>query len=257
MLTAGPALAQYHPRPVDDSPLSERYRIEAAFGLWDPSPDMTLTSESLGIVGSNIDLSRDLGLQQTRFGELRLTAKAARKHKFRFQYIPLDYKQEATLARDIIFNGQRYRLGVPVISELDWRAFRYTYEYDFISMSRGFGGVLLDLKQTNVKATLRTPVLDEFTEIHAPVPSIGGIARVYVVPGISVTGEVSGIRIPHSQSYDFNGHYTDFEIYGTVNVTRNFGAQVGYRSFNVDATVDNDVGHFSVKGLFFGGVVRY
>ena len=121
-----------------------------------------------------------------------------RKHKFRFQYIRLDYNQTATLKRDIVFNGKRYSVGLPVISQLDWQAYRFTYEYDFIAMSRGFGGVLLDLKQTHVRASLKSPLpqLDNFTDRSAPVPAIGGIARVYLVPSVSITGELSAIKVP-------------------------------------------------------------
>jgi hypothetical protein len=256
-LTAAPALAQFRPRPINEAPLSERYIIEGAAGLWNPSPDMSITSESLGIIGTRIDFKQDLGLEKTRFKELHVTFHPARKHKFRFQYIPIDYKQTATLRRDIVFNGQRYNVGLPVISELDWKAFRYTYEYDFISMARGFGGFLLDLKQTNVTATLQSPLLDEFTRLKAPVPAVGGIARVYVSPAVSVTGELSGIKIPQNDNYDFRGHYLDLDIYGTFNINRNVGGQFGYRSFNVEAFITDDFGAFTLKGLYFGVVARY
>jgi len=257
LFAATPALAQFRARPMSEAPLSERYIVEAQAGLWNPNPQMSITSESLGILGSTIDFGTDLGLAKTRFTEIRATLHPARKHKFRFQYIPLVYKQETTLRRTLVFNGQRYNIGVPVISELDWRAYRFSYEYDFIAMSRGFGGFVLDLKQNDVKATLNSPVLEEYTRLQAPIPSIGGIARVYVTPAISVTGELSGIRIPKNEQYDFNGHYADFDLYGTFNFSRNVGAQVGYRSFDVEAFINDDSGDFTVKGLYFGLVARY
>jgi len=255
--SATPAVAQYRPRPMAEAPMAERYIIEAQAGLWNPGPEMSITSESLGIIGTKIDFKTDLGLKQTRFKEIRATLHPARKHKLRFQFIPIEYKQNATLSRDIVFNGQRYRVGVPVISELDWKAYRFTYEYDFISMSRGFGGFLLDLKQTDVKATLKSPILEEFTRLQAPIPSIGGIARIYFSPAISVTGELSGIKIPRNESYDFNGHYADLDIYGTLNINRNVGAQFGYRSFDVEAFINDDSGAFTLKGIYFGVVARY
>lgn len=255
--TAGPALAQFRPRPLAEAPLAERYVIEAQAGLWNPSPAMSITSESLGIIGTKIDFKNDLGLSQTRFKELRVTLHPARKHKLRFQVIPLDYNQSTTLRRTLVFNGQRYNIGVPVISELKWTAYRFSYEYDFVSMSRGFGGFVLDLKQTDVTATLKSPILDEYTKLQAPIPAIGGIARVYLTPFVSVTGELSGIKIPRNEQYDFNGHYADLDIYGTVNINRNVGAQFGYRSFDVEAVINDDSGAFTLKGLYFGVVARY
>jgi hypothetical protein len=258
LFSVAPAAAQYRPRPVNDAPPAENFLIEGSFDLWQPSPAMSISSESIGIVGSTIDLRQDLGLTSTRFKELHVVFHPGRKHKFRFQYIPLDYNQTATLKREIVFNAQRYGVGLPVISELDWKAYRFTYEYDFISMRRGFGGVLLDLKQTHIRASLSSPPqLAEYTDRSAPIPAIGGIARVYVVPSVSITGELSGIKVPGSTNYDFSGHYTELDIYGTVNFNRNIGAQLGYRSLDLDAAIDNDSGSFRVRGLYFGVVARY
>ncbi|MGE3178670.1 MAG: hypothetical protein AB7O32_14475 [Vicinamibacterales bacterium] len=260
VLGAVPAAAQYRPRPMAEMPLSERYRIEGSFGLWNPTPEMTVTSESFGVLGTPIDLVNDLGLAKKRLPPMGLTFHPARKHKLRFEYIPLKYSAEAArLPRDVIFNGQRFRAGTTVDSQLDWKAYRFTYEYDFISMSRGFGGFLLDLKATDINLGLQTPTprLDEFTRLRAPVPAVGGIVRIYLIPELSVTGEVSGITVPKRDLYDFNGHYADLNIYGTFNVTRNVGAQFGYRSFDVEAEISNDAGTFTMKGLYFGVVARY
>ena len=51
--------------------------------------------------------------------------------------------------------------------------------------------------------------------------------------------------------------YFDFDLYGTVNFTNNVGAQGGYRSFDVIYKVENDNGDLQLKGLYFGGVVRF
>lgn len=257
VVTATPALAQFQRRSLNDAPLAERYIIEAQGGLWSPGPNMSITSESLGILGTRIDFVSDLGLKRTRFREFRATLHPARRHKFRFQYIPLNYRQSSTLVRSLVFNGQRYDLGLPVNSLLDWKAYRFSYEYDFISRNRGFGGFVLDLKQTDVTARLRSPAAEEYTKLQAPIPSIGGIARVYLNPAVSVTGELTGIRIPRSEQYDFRGHYADLDLYGTWNFNRNIGAQFGYRSFDVEAYIDDDSGAFTVKGLYFGFVARY
>lgn len=259
VLTASPALAQFRPRPVSDPATGESYHIEASAGFWNPSAAMTISSQSLGIVGTTIDFKKDLGLKDQRFGELHAVLKASRKHKFRFQYIPIKYTQLATINREIVFNGQLYRVGLPVSSSLDWKAYRFGYEYDFIVKDRGFGGFILDFKYTDVRASLKTPdsSLDEFAHAQAPIPALGGIVRVYVVPNISITGELTGIKVPDSVSEDFKAHYADLDIYGTVNFTNNIGAQVGYRSFDLGYVVQDDTGSFELRGLYFGVVARY
>jgi hypothetical protein len=257
LLTASPALAQFRPRPVSDPATGERYRIEGSAGFWNPSATMSISSESLGIGGSTIDFKKDLGLKDKRFGELHAVLKAARKHKFRFQYIPIKYAQQAIIPRDIVFNGQLYRVGFPVNSALEWNAYRFGYEYDFIVKDRGFGGFILDFKYTDVRASLQSPANSEFANARAPIPALGGIVRVYLVPMVSITGELTGIKVPDSISKDFKAHYADLDIYSTLNVTRNIGAQLGYRSFDVGYLVERDTGSFTLKGLYFGVVARY
>ena len=52
-----------------------------------------MSSEQLGIPGSQINAKRDLGLTDQRFPILDLQLRPARSHKFRFQYIPVNFTQ--------------------------------------------------------------------------------------------------------------------------------------------------------------------
>jgi hypothetical protein len=262
VLLAAPAHAQFTPRTFDDTPVGERYHIEGSVGFWNPGTKMTISSESLGIPGDDIDFKDDLGLTDQRFKELHVVLKVSRKSKLRFQYIPIKYTQTATVTRDLTFNGQLYRVGLPVESKLSWKAFRFTYEYDFISLPRGFGGFLLDAKYTDVEATLdsptaASPTIHEFMHARAPIPAIGGIARFYVTPNVAVTGELSGIKIPDTVSKKYKAHYVDLDLYGTLNLTPKVGVTGGYRSFDVGYLVDDDTGSFVLKGIYFGVVARY
>ena len=73
LVAAAPASAQYRPRPMAEAPLAERYKIEVSAGLWNPSPEISIASESLGIIGSTIDFVDDLGLAKKRIGALGVT----------------------------------------------------------------------------------------------------------------------------------------------------------------------------------------
>jgi hypothetical protein len=258
------ARAQFTPRTLSDPATGETFHIEGAFGIWMPNTDMTISSEALGIQGSDINFKKDLGLTDQNFTEFHLVLRPARKHKFRFQYIPINFEQEATLTRDLIFQGIRYRVNLPVNSQLNWKAYRFAYEYDFITRNQGFVGFILDAKYTNVTASLQSPI--DFEKIHAraPIPTIGGIGRYYVAPNISITGELTGFKIPDSISKQYKAHYVDLDIYGTLNFNENFGVQGGFRTFDVgynikddDEVTTTDAGSFVLKGLYFGAVARF
>lgn len=259
--TASPALAQFKPRPIgggSSASIDGMYHVEGFLGFWNPTATMTISSESLGIPGDLIDFKKDLGLQDQRFGDFRLVLRPARKHKFRFQGIPINYNNgPVNVSRDIVFNGQRYRANVPVTSTLEWKAYRFGYEYDFISRPRGFGGFFIEAKYTDVMATLATPAFSEFAHARAPIPSIGGIARVNIVPNISATFELSGLKFPEGVVQDFEAHYADLDLYGMFNFTQNVGAQIGYRSLDIGYLLEDDTGSFKLKGIYFGVVARY
>ena len=116
---------------------------------------------------------------------------------------------------------------------------------------------MLEAKYTDVEATLTTSLDTEFVRARAPIPAIGFIGRGYVVPNISITGEFTFFKLPGHRRGLRRPNYFDFDIYGTVNFTNNFGAQGGYRSFDVSYKVENDNGDLQLRGLYFGGVVRF
>ena len=257
-LSALPAQAQYAPRRSSDRATGENYHIELSGLLWNPTPNMSIQSEALGIIGSRIDLVDDLGLEKTRFPQIKAVLRPATKHKFRFEYTPVNYEQpNGTLRRNIVFNGITYNVALPVSTTLNWAAYRFGYEYDFIYRDRGFLGLVLEAKYTDVEATLANVVDTQFVRARAPIPAVGVIGRVYVAPNISITGEFSGIKLPESIDENYRAKYFDFDLYGTVNLNDHFGGQVGYRSFDVFYRVDEDEGELKIKGLYFGGVVRF
>lgn len=248
------ASAQYS---TSDPATGERYHVEASFGLWNPTPTIVFSSEQLGIPGTSIDAVEDLEIQNTRFKDFRVTLRPARKHKFRFSYAPITYTADTTLRRPIVFNGILYQVGLPVQTEFTWKAYRIGYEYDFIYRDRGFLGLVIDAKVTDASVQLDSPINSEFARARAPIPTIGLIGRGYLLPNVAVTGEFTGFTIPDSDSRDYDGNYYEFDVYGTVNFTNNFGAQAGYRRLTVGYTVDNDFGDFKLSGLYLSGVVRF
>jgi hypothetical protein len=254
---AAPASAQYKPRTLDEPATGEKYHIEAETAYWFPSADMVVSSEQFGIAGSQINFKRDLALTDQRFAVLQVELRPVRSQKFRFQYIPVSYTPTTTLNQDIVFNGIRYRLGLPVNSSLDWKTYEFGYEYDFVVRNWGYVGFDIQAKYTDVQVSLASPIATEFAHARGPIPALGGVARYYVVPNISITGEFSAFKIPDSIDSRYNAHYVDIDIYGTLNFTNNLGVKGGYRSRDVSYLIKSDSGAFTLTGIYFGAVLRY
>jgi hypothetical protein len=253
--TTSRAAAQFNAPP--EPPVGEDYHVEVSYGWWNADASLIINSESLGIPGTDVDLVEDLGIEQKNLGRLNVVLRPARKHRFRFEYLPIKYEASATLTREFVFNGQLYRIGLPVNTEASYKTYRFGYEYDFLYRTRGFLGVLFDLKYTDVNVELTSPIGLEFTQAVAPIPTIGVVGRAYPAKNLAIGGEVSFFRVPDGISEDYEGEYTDWDLYGTVNFTNNVGATVGYRSVDVFYEADRHRGALKFSGLYLSGVVRF
>ena len=241
-----------------DAPaIGEAFHVELMGGLWNPTPTIFASSEEFGIPATNIDFGRDLGLVRKRTGEMRLVLRPGRKHKFRIQYVPLQYQQQAVLERQIVFRGIAYNIGIPVSSTLRWDTWRLGYEYDVVAQDRWFLGLILEAKYTQMEAALDSAFANEYARARGPIPAIGGIGRVYVTPYTPITVEVTGFKWPQSLDDSFKAEYIDLDVYGTFNVTNNFGVQVGYRSIDLNYLADRDTGNLQLEGMYFAGLVRF
>ena len=256
---AADAHAQYRPPPSAGGVPGEDYHIELAYGWWNAAPSLIVNSESLNILGTDVDLISDLGIEQHKLGKLDLVLRPAKKHRFRFQRLPIHYEADSVVNRSFVFNGQSFNVGLPVQTVANFDTYRFGYEYDFLYSSKGFVGAIIDVKLTNINVELNSPIGSEFTKAFAPIPTFGFIARGYPLPNLALTSELTFFRVPDSlaEQIDGDGSYTDFDLNATYNFNRFIGAQAGYRRVNVFYDVDLDSGTLKFTGLYFGGVVRY
>ena len=225
--------------------VGEDYVVEVTGGMWNPSPTIVTSSEQFGIIGTEIDFGKDLGMIRRRHNELRL------------HYLPMVYRQSAVLERSLVFQGIAYDIGLPVDSAITWNAWRFGYEFDVVVRDRGFLGLIVEAKYTDIQAELDSTIGREYTRARAPIPAIGAIGRMYITRFTPVTAEFTAFRLPDSVVEDYSAKYIDFDVYGTVNLTRMVGVNVGYRSMDLSYLFDRDSGTLKLGGMYFSGVFRF
>jgi hypothetical protein len=256
---AAPAEAQLGPKRQTEPAIGENYVFEVQYLWWKPEIIGSVTSDRLDLVGSRVDLVNDLGFENdTKFRDWRFTFKPGRKHKIRFEYTPLKFKSEGVLTRDITFAGQTFPVSLPIESSLEWKVWRIGYEWDFISKSRGYMGVLGEVRKTQLSASLNSLAASGAVLAEAPLPAIGIVTRVYPLPDLAVHFEYSGMKVPDDAfGKDYGGVYTDMEVSATVNITKSLGVNVGWRRMNTDIRVNSDAGDLNFRGISFGAAVRF
>jgi hypothetical protein len=94
------AAAQYRP-PSKPAP-GEDYHVEAALAWWNADPSILVSSESLGIPGDDIDLINDLSVLSHKLRKLDIVLRPAKKHRFRFEYLPISYSADTVIKRSIV-----------------------------------------------------------------------------------------------------------------------------------------------------------
>jgi len=255
LAATAPASAQYGRPTMSDPAVGETYHVEASYGFWNPDLEATISSEQLGIIGTEIDVKSDLGYTDEAIRQFRLVLRPGRKHKFRVEYIPIKFEGDTILNRDIIFNGIEFTGGLPVQSQFEWDTWRLGYEYDFVYTDRVYAGFIVEVRQTTARLQLDSPIDSEFTEARGPIPGIGGVFRGYPAKNFSITAEITGLNVPEIDEYE--GQFIDVDIYGTLNFSNNFGVQGGYRALDASYIAKLDTGDLTLKGFYFTGVARF
>ena len=236
--------------------LGEDYRVEVTAAWWKPGLFGSVSSDRLDLIGSRVDLVDDLGFGEARFRNFRFTLRPGRKHKIRFQYTPLTYEASGVLARQVTFAGHTFDAALPIDSKLSWKVWRLGYEWDFLYRPRGYMGVVVEARKTELTAELASLAVSGSVAAEAPLPAIGLVTRVYVLPDLAVNFELTGLKMPEYQG-KYEGTYMDLDLSATVNFTNNFGASFGWRMLDTNIRVNQDFGDLKFSGFWFGGAIRY
>lgn len=245
-----------------DQGAGEQYHVEFSLRFWSPTPELSLSTGRLTNLGVGpVNFVQEFGLEKERFTEYSVTSKAG-KHKIRYGSIPISYSKEAVITRNLQFGGLTVPVSADASTNIDWRLRRYGYEWDFVSAGRGYVGLVTDIKDNKFSASISAgPYGSESTDVRVWVPTVGLGARAYPHRLVSITGEF-GVEVTRFKGLDrlktdWDGHFVDFDIYGTVNMGRNVALQGGYRSMRVDYTSDSDTANLRLKGLYWGGNLRF
>jgi len=264
VLTAARAEAQFN---VSKPAAGEQFHVELGLMFWTPTPGIKIQTAGLAALGTaEVDFVQEFAIEDTRFSEFHAVLKAGRKHKIRISHVPMEYDVQNVLQRTVTFGGVSYPVSVLAAADLKWELWRFGYEWDFVAADRGVVGLVTEIQVNKVSAQLSAAgYATELTDVSAPVPTLGVLARVYPHRLFAITAEFTGFKVPgfigkritDTIGNNFDAKVFDMDISGTLSFGKHVGVQGGYRSLSANYLFDNDSGDLEMKGPYFGGVVRF
>jgi hypothetical protein len=211
---------------------------------WFSNLDSEIKYTEAGIMGTEINLIDDLGMDDSEnFQEGRITLEMG-NHKLRYAYTPLSWDGQKTIIEGIQFGGVPYTAGTLVDSSLDLKYHRLGYEYDFLDVLDNKIGVIFEIKYFDIDARLKATGIDESTTAKAPIPTIGVTGQVAIPFLFSVGGELSGITLG-SRGYLFDG-----EVVVSYHPLPLITISGGYRILKMKLEEGDDKALFDLKGPF-------
>jgi hypothetical protein len=269
-LVASQASAQFRPR---QPPPGEDYHVELGMRFWFPDPGIIIGSDSLSAVNpTGVDFVQEFGITKKKFNEFKGALRGG-KHALRVARVDMVYNEAALLQRTIEFGGREFTVNALATAALEWDLWRVGYEYDFVKTDHGLFGLIAEVDFNHVVADLRATTglntVASLTDENVPTPGFGLIGRGYVHRNVSITAEFTGFKLPgfladklsdlaeNAIEGDSKATMRDFDIYVTGSITRYFGIQGGYRWLTADYEIDRDLGDLSMKGPYFGAMVRF
>jgi hypothetical protein len=271
--TPPPAAAQTPAEPVAPAIniIGEDFRVELQIGAWASMPTTvlysdteTLTSTVNGkstttvVNGTLVDFRSQLGLKNQVFPAGHITVKLAPKHKVRGGYIPAFYKQVKTIGADFKYNGQTYLAGQSVESTYRWAAWHAAYEFDPVTVDRGYLGGMVAVSSLNISAAMANSAQSGTASVNIIMPGLGATGRYYVSGNLSVSGDFLFFYLPGSDT-STHGRMIDAGGYATYNINKHVGAQVGYRFADTTHTWNSplNTGSMRIGGPFVGGTAHF
>lgn len=211
---------------------------------WFSNLDSEIKYTEAGIMGTEINLIDDLGMDDSEnFQEGRITLEMG-NHKLRYAYTPLSWDGQKAITQSIEFGGKTYTATTQVDSSLDLKYHRLGYEYDFLDVLDNKIGVIFEIKYFDIDARLKATGIDESTTAKAPIPTIGVTGQVAIPFLFSVGGELSGITLG-SRGYLFDG-----EVVVSYHPLPLITISGGYRILKMKLEEGDDKALFDLKGPF-------
>lgn len=217
---------------------------------WFPKLSGTVESTANGVLGTDIDVKNDLGVENKNFpgGEAFVRIGS---WTLRVGYMQVKFSGDKVLNRTINFNGSTFTAGSRVESHLDTKMYDGEIQYDLLRpdvVAVAFNlGLILKVKGVDGTVDLSNASAGKVSkDFSAPIPMIGAAAGVGVLNNmVRADARVTGIAYGGNHFYDGDG-------YVSVIPFPFLRLQGGYRYMDLKVDESEIVAGFKLKGPYAG-----
>ena len=216
---------------------------------WFPELSGVIRSDDAGIVGTELDLEDDLGLDNESYPVVEAFAGIG-KHHLSLAFYKLDYDGDTVLTKDIYFNGELFQVNERITSSLEYDNYDVMYRYDLIDLENflagGSLGLVARLMVFDGSASITSATATAEKDFTAPVPLVGanfhvGILKDIIEARVLVTGmEYKDNTVFDGQAEISLTPFPFLDIHG------------GYRIFKINVDEDDVKFDFDNSGLYVG-----
>lgn len=221
---------------------------------WMPSIDAKVKSSELSIIGTEIDVINDLGLDDSEgIANFKGSIDMPLLPELYLSYFSIDGSGSKNITKSLTYKGQIYSATNNVTSKYDITQFEGLLIFHMINLDAGRIGPLVGVKYFEVETELKdnTTGITKSESVDGPVPVIGLAAAVKLPAKFRIEGLVRGLSI---EVDDVDASMFDIDFGLNYDFNRFFRAVVGYRYFAIDAedSGNNDTVDIKFTGPYIG-----
>ncbi len=231
------------PPAQEAEPYPNMYRtFELSLGLaaYDNFDTSMQISSDVG-VGALLDLEDLLGLEDNQ-SVFRADAfyRFSPRHRINMSYYDIGRSGSETIVEDIVIGDVTFPAGSGVDSKLDTTILKLSYQYNFVADLRTAIGASIGLHTMRLDTEFKTQTGGGFQESFkatAPLPVLGLHGEYALSPKWKLLGSAEFFQIDMGT---FDGFLADNRLSLEHNLFEHVGWGIGFNSFTLDASVEDD-----------------
>lgn len=221
---------------------------------WFPELSGVIRVDDAGIVGTELDLENDLGVDNESYPVIEVFTGIG-KHHLSLAFYNLDYDGDTVLTKDIYFNGELFHANERIVSSLEYDNYDVMYRYDLIDLENFLAGGSLGLVARVMvfdgSASIASATVTAKEDFTVPIPMVGANFHVGILKDI-LEARVLVTGIGYSDNTAFDGQaeisltpFPFLDIHG------------GYRFLKIDVEEDDVKFDFDNSGFYVGLTVSF